>query len=88
MFTKFFGEYWRKRYAKLFHIAKSQDKWYRARIKSLEIDKDCLELELNHANDTIQELAETKANLQDSLTLYKEQFGELPQNHIKSQETL
>ena len=81
----FFNNYWRKRYVRLFNLAKSQANWYRARINSLKIDKDCLEVELNFANDTIHELAETKANLQDTLQVYKDEFGELPENFIKSQ---
>jgi hypothetical protein len=84
----FFNNYWRKRYVRVFNLAKSQAKWYRARINALKIDKDCLELELNSANETIHELAETKANLQDTLTVYKQHFGELPENYTKSQEAL
>ena len=62
-----------------------------------DLHRDCLfwkqkytELlwKLKQADHTIYGLSEEKANLQDCLTLYKERFGELPQNYIKSQETL
>ena len=63
--------YWQKKYKRLIKAAKEDAKFYQAKINSLEIDKDCLNLELSHANNTIETLSEEKANLLDSISYYK-----------------